>query len=367
MDIVYLPPIAFGIVLSITIFISLLYYYKNLKNNDEPFISFVMSVYNGEETVEKSIRKLYKSYDNFELIVVNDCSNDKTLDILKRLKDKYDFKIIDNKENLGKTKSINKGYEYCKGDIIFVLDSDIFLNRKAINNMLERFSEEGVGGVSCRYKIVNKGIIPSMVLYEFGMLAISHSSYNLSSVISLWGGCMAFKREAFEDIGKLKPHMFTEDMDASLSLREQGWKSRQANGYIETYSPSKLKKWFSQKIRWATGGMQCFLEHPKAFLKNPLVILYMGLYLCLAFFSIYCFTAANSIGYEKTLTVIFLYSFMSLPYSLINLNLKKEAHKLLYVVPYSVIYNPIFFFVSILGFIKGVYEYIDKEEGDRAW
>lgn len=91
-----------------------------------PFVSVIMPVYNSESFVEKAVRSiLNQTYKNFEFIIIDDASTDNTLSILKKLK-KKDRRIIliQNKENLGVTKSLNKGLELAKGKYIIRMDAD---------------------------------------------------------------------------------------------------------------------------------------------------------------------------------------------------------------------------------------------------
>ena len=65
-------------------------------------ISVIMSSYNSEETIEKSILSILKQdYKNIEFLIVDDCSKDSTLSIMKRLReDDKRIKIIENKKIL---------------------------------------------------------------------------------------------------------------------------------------------------------------------------------------------------------------------------------------------------------------------------
>ncbi len=73
-------------------------------------ISIIMSVYNSETSVEDSINSiLNQTYENFEFLILDDCSTDKTREILNEYKSKDKrIKIFYNNENIGLTKSLNK-------------------------------------------------------------------------------------------------------------------------------------------------------------------------------------------------------------------------------------------------------------------
>ena len=87
-------------------------------------VSVVMSVYNGEKYLKKAINSiLQQSYQNFEFIIIDDGSTDKTSEILKSFKD-FRIKVIRNIENIGLTKSLNKGIKAAKGQYIARMDAD---------------------------------------------------------------------------------------------------------------------------------------------------------------------------------------------------------------------------------------------------
>ena len=91
---------------------------------ESPLISVLLSVYNDDKNIKKSIDSiLSQSYKNIELLVIDDCSTDKTFGILKEIKDSR-IRIFRNKDNLGLTKSLNILINKSKGQIIARQDSD---------------------------------------------------------------------------------------------------------------------------------------------------------------------------------------------------------------------------------------------------
>ena len=104
-------------------------------------ISVVMPVYNGEKYIKKSIESiLNQTYSNLELIIVNDFSNDSTLEIiLQFIKKDHRIKLISNDRNLGLTKSLIKAIKLSKGEIIMRQDvdecSDIYRIEKQLKIM----------------------------------------------------------------------------------------------------------------------------------------------------------------------------------------------------------------------------------------
>ena len=86
----------------------------------EPKLSVIIAVYNTEKYVGKCLDSLFnQTYSNIELVVINDCSTDDSLKILKKYAKKYaNMILIDNKENRGLSYSRNVGLENANGEYI---------------------------------------------------------------------------------------------------------------------------------------------------------------------------------------------------------------------------------------------------------
>ena len=94
---------------------------KIIKN---PLISVLLSVYNDDKNIKKSIDSiLSQSYKNIELLVIDDCSSDKTFEIINEITDSR-IRIFRNKKNQGLTKSLNTLIKVSKGQILARQDSD---------------------------------------------------------------------------------------------------------------------------------------------------------------------------------------------------------------------------------------------------
>jgi glycosyltransferase involved in cell wall biosynthesis len=87
-------------------------------------ISIILPTYNNEKTIFDSINSiLNQNYCNFELIIINDFSTDKTKQIIKSFNDNRII-YLENKKNIGSTKSILRGIDKAKGDYIARMDGD---------------------------------------------------------------------------------------------------------------------------------------------------------------------------------------------------------------------------------------------------
>ena len=91
-----------------------------------PTITIIMAAYNAEKTIEAAIESvLAQTYKDWELIVVNDCSKDKTKEIVSAVAEKDSrVRLISNETNSGVSVTRKKALEAAKGEWIAVLDSD---------------------------------------------------------------------------------------------------------------------------------------------------------------------------------------------------------------------------------------------------
>jgi glycosyltransferase involved in cell wall biosynthesis len=108
----------------------------------KPRITIITTVFNGEDYLESTIKSVLEcaSRINFEYIVINDGSTDKTSEILNKFSDH--IKIIDQ-ENIGESASVTKGFKLAKADFVMVLSADDPLFTDEIfNNVFELFEQD---------------------------------------------------------------------------------------------------------------------------------------------------------------------------------------------------------------------------------
>jgi glycosyltransferase involved in cell wall biosynthesis len=103
----------------------------------KPQISMILSTHNNETTIKEAVSSiLMQTFRNFEFIIVNDASTDKTLQILKKIKDRR-IKIISNKKRQGLTKSLNFALKVIKTNIIARMDADDIAHPKRLKTQFD--------------------------------------------------------------------------------------------------------------------------------------------------------------------------------------------------------------------------------------
>ncbi len=177
----------------------------------KPLVSIITPAYNAEKTIDKCLNSLLnQTLKNIEIIVINDCSKDNTLKILKKYKNK--IKLIDNKENLGPAASRNKGLDIATGKYIGFVDADDWVTPNMYELMSSKMSGE-VDLVACsRINVTKQGETPIINKNkETDAKAFSKTSnYNCDKL---------FKREIIEKYNLRMPEQYSYAEDFAFGIR----------------------------------------------------------------------------------------------------------------------------------------------------
>ena len=121
--------------------------------------SIIIPIYNEAQNIEILIIEIFKSldgYKDFDLILVNDASNDNTIEVVNKLKKKFKINLLNNKENKGQSFCIYKGIKESKNNIIITIDGDGQNNPADIPKLYENYILKSkislVGGIRSKRK-----------------------------------------------------------------------------------------------------------------------------------------------------------------------------------------------------------------------
>jgi len=129
----------------------------NIKN---PKITVLMPVYNGEKYLREAIESiLNQTFTDFEFLIINDGSTDKSEEIIRSYNDSR-IRLVNNESNIGLTKSLNKGLDLAKSEYIARMDADDISLSKRLEiqiNFMKKHPEIGIAGTWA--KIIGKNKI----------------------------------------------------------------------------------------------------------------------------------------------------------------------------------------------------------------
>lgn len=122
------------------------------------FISVILPVFNNERFIGRCLRSLTNQSfkkKNYEIIIINDGSTDKTINEITKYK-KKNFRIIENKRNLGLVRSLNIAIKEAKGSLIVRVDSDDWVHEDFLNILSTfLFLNKNLDSVACDYTITD--------------------------------------------------------------------------------------------------------------------------------------------------------------------------------------------------------------------
>ena len=152
------------------------YINENYKIDIKPIISVIIPLYNCEKTINASISSIQnQKFTNFEIILINDFSTDKSLNIIQEIqKNDQRIIIVNNEKNMGSLYTRSIGILMAKGAFIFALDND------------DMFFDEDLFDVT--YKIAIKGGFDIV-----GFKSINVGSYK-DGVYKMFDGYFSFKK-----------------------------------------------------------------------------------------------------------------------------------------------------------------------------
>ena len=166
-------------------------------------ISIIIPCYNCEDYIEKTLQSIIdQTFKNFEIIIVNDESKDKSVEVSENIltKNNISFKIV-NQKNSGVSRARNNGIDHSTGKYVFMIDSDDFIEPTFIekmHNKLERYNLDMAFSGHDRVDTNDKVSFIYTDRYEYIQEVLSGEEV-VKNVIKnkmlLWTGCIVYKRD----------------------------------------------------------------------------------------------------------------------------------------------------------------------------
>ncbi|MDR3625585.1 MAG: glycosyltransferase family 2 protein, partial [Ignavibacteriaceae bacterium] len=149
----------FGILIAAYLYINQ-YTFSSPGGGYFPFVSILVPVYNEDKVIADSINSLLElNYPNYEIIIINDGSTDKTKQVAETLVGYKKGKVSEvkvtliNKPNGGKAKALNTGIKYSKAEIVLCMDGDSQLSPDCVKLAVRHFSNREIGAVAGNVKV----------------------------------------------------------------------------------------------------------------------------------------------------------------------------------------------------------------------
>jgi biofilm PGA synthesis N-glycosyltransferase PgaC len=235
-----------------------------------PPVSIIVPCHNeGEDARETIEYLLLQKYPDYEIIAVNDGSTDNTLEILTSLAIEHEkVRVVNLEQNQGKAMALKTAALLSNSEFLICIDGDALLAPEAVIWMMQHFiTGPRVGAVTGNPRIRTRTtLLGKIQVGEFsaiiGMIKRAQRVYGRIFTIS--GVIGAFRKTALHRVGYWNNDMITEDIDISWKLQLDHWDVRyEPHALCWILMPETLRGLWSQRVRWAQGGVEVLIRYYK--------------------------------------------------------------------------------------------------------
>ncbi|WP_048056617.1 glycosyltransferase family 2 protein [Thermococcus sp. 4557] len=220
----------------------------------KPRVSIIIPAYNEGRRVLNAIESaLAQDYPDFEVIVVDDGSEDETFGAASSLKNAR-LKVY-RVEHGGKARALNFGLSKASGEVVVTTDADSRLEPDAVKELVRRFYSDEVLGVGGQVRVSGGSFLEMAQDAEHLRIAMFRRAKELDDLSLAPGPIAAFRREALERIGGFVEDI-VEDYATTKAVKEFGKVVYAPRARVWTKMPKSLAVLWRQRKRWFLGDLK---------------------------------------------------------------------------------------------------------------
>ncbi|WP_027623996.1 glycosyltransferase family 2 protein [Clostridium lundense] len=276
-----------------------------------PGVTIIIPCFNEEEWIERTILScINQDYpvDSLEVIVVDDCYNDNSVEKIKETIDKLSnegerfdvqnrIKYFVQEKNLGKREALCRGVLNAKHDLVVFVDSDSFLDPFAIRNLVQPFKDPKMGGVSGRTDVANTytNNLTKMqsVRYYIAFRIMKAAEAYFDAVTCLSGPLSCYRKQIIMNNMNVwinqrflgQKATFGDDRAMTNFVLNGHRTSYQDTAVCSTIVPNRYKVFLKQQMRWKRSWLrESIIAGKFMWKKEPFMaaFFYMGLFVPIA-------------------------------------------------------------------------------------
>ena len=221
---------------------------KNI-NKTFPMVSIIVPARNEERYIRKCVDSLVKQdYHDFEIILVNDESSDKTLEIMNEYQNSYStIKVLNvnrpDDDWTGKNWACYQGYLKSKGDLLLFTDADSYHSENTLSLVVQNIKHYRLDAITVMPRLLcndffTKVTLPLLTIFmhtRFSPLKVNDAKSKLGY---FFGSYFLIKRDTYEKVGSHASvkHEIIEDSALGKKVKEGNFKMRMVRGesYVQT-------------------------------------------------------------------------------------------------------------------------------------
>jgi peptidoglycan-N-acetylglucosamine deacetylase len=235
-----------------------------------PKVAVLIPAYNEEKVIEGTVRAALNSdYPNVRVIVIDDGSRDRTLEVARRAfadEEAIGRVVILGKQNSGKASALNYGIEHIRDAQIFVgIDADTVIAPDAISRLVPHFINPKVGAIAGNAKVGNRVNLWTrwQALEYITSQNFERRALDVLGAVSVVPGAIgAWRVSAVREAGGFHTDTVAEDADLTMALLRRGYRVEYEDMALAyTEAPTNANGLMRQRFRWSFGILQAVYKH----------------------------------------------------------------------------------------------------------
>lgn len=197
---------------------------KNTKDYTyKPKVSVIISAYNEEKVIEKKLNNIIKTdYPDFEVIIANDASNDRTVELSENFiksHPNFDIRVNTVRNHLGKTNAQDEAVEVAKGEILVFSDANSIFKEDAISELVSYFTSDDIEYVcgSLIYKEDETASVVAENTYWNMELTMRKIESNIKTIAAGNGAIYACRKKDYRNYDLVSSHDYEMPLHAALN------------------------------------------------------------------------------------------------------------------------------------------------------
>jgi biofilm PGA synthesis N-glycosyltransferase PgaC len=226
-----------------------------------PFVSVLIPAYCEEKILAETLAAATSiDYPFYEVVVVDDASTDRTLDVVRPFVERGAVRLIAKDRNEGKAMALNDALPCLNGEIVVIMDADASADPQLLRWIVPHFESARVASVTGNPRVANRDTFLSRLqLVEFSSIVslLRRAQRIWGRIMTMSGVVSAFRKSTLLEIGAFSPEMATEDIDITWRLQRQRYDVRyEPRAIVWMRVPARLPGLWKQRWRWALGLAQ---------------------------------------------------------------------------------------------------------------
>ncbi|MBI5541269.1 MAG: glycosyltransferase [Bacteroidia bacterium] len=236
--------------------------YKNQTADLKPFVSIIIAARNEEKNILNLLKALsLQTYRNFEIIIIDDHSTDKTAEIIRENKFINCSLFTLNKNEIGKKVAIATAVNLSKGDLILATDADCIPEVKWVETIVSFYNSEHADFIIGPVKqIASKNIFQQIFSLDFlSLQAVGAGAAEMNNPFLCNGANLAFSKKTWINISEETGKKYASGDDVfflhnaiNILPKDKIRFIFSEDAIVSTSPPSGIIAFFNQRIRWAS-------------------------------------------------------------------------------------------------------------------